>query len=242
MPRHPPKTTRRGGGPTSVRARRGRRAFTLLEVLIALSILVALAALAGPSLRDWYRRVAFDESCEQLRSGIALASAETRRAGVPSVLAAERTPGGGTELTLARWRPPPAAGDRGPSEIEERDGSPRLIVAELARGFFAVRPAPAADSGEPTTPTEPSAESEPASRLLIAVLMPDGSCVSTPFELHAPGGRRAGVELSVWTSEATVRQIFETPPGKLPPEPAPSGAATGTTTAAELTGEELETP
>src|SRR5262245_60922960 len=64
-----------------------RTAFTLLELLLVMAVLVALAAITYPSLEPMYRQYRMSAAADQLKAGLLHARAQAVEEGRPYVFA-----------------------------------------------------------------------------------------------------------------------------------------------------------
>src|SRR5262245_50934499 len=67
------------------RSSSSRRAFTLLEVMLVMGILVAVAAIAWPSITRAYESVRLRKAADQVQAGLARARVEAMSSGVTQV-------------------------------------------------------------------------------------------------------------------------------------------------------------
>jgi len=65
-----------------------RRALTILEVLVAVALLVAMTSLTIPTLARWIRPIVFEEAAARVESAARLAASEARRTDEPMALVA----------------------------------------------------------------------------------------------------------------------------------------------------------
>jgi type II secretory pathway pseudopilin PulG len=198
---------------------RGRRgAFSLVEVVIALAILVAIASLVLPSLVARTSGRAEREAIEMTRAACSRASSESQRAGVPVLLAAVS---GRDHVRLVGSRV--ERGDDETGVVRE------LFSIDLPAGMTIAMPG-ALDGGGATSPgamkptrTSDAAGDEggmpvPGARVTLTLAFPDGRCAGGDFDLVTSGTKRARFSLSEWTSTVRVRTINTSPPGDKPAE------------------------
>jgi prepilin-type N-terminal cleavage/methylation domain-containing protein len=147
--------------------RNGRRAYTLLEVLIALVLLVCIASLALPSMLGMGERMSFDQSCEQVRAWTLLARAEAQVRGELLELAESHAGTGPSVLMLRR------ASDRDdPSEPGAQAW--RRVLGELGPGLRASRTRPVREE-LPTTPAEDAQREDTPRDERLLLIRPDGT-------------------------------------------------------------------
>jgi len=216
----------------------GRRAFTLIEVVIAIAILLAIAALVLPSMLERTRGRAEREAVEIAKAACSRASSESQRRGVPILLAAV------SETDHVRL-----VGSRVETGDDESGVVRELFSIDLPGGMTitgpgakapeAMQPAGGADSRAfGATPSEESGVARAGARTTLTLAFPDGRCAGGQFDLVTSATRRTRFSLSEWTSNVRVRTIDTTPsadsPGKTSADEAagrgPEGEAPSTST------------
>ena len=187
---------------------RSPRAFTLVELMVALALAVALAAVVVPVSLSWLPAAALDEAPARIESALALARAEAQRRGVVIEVVAVRTDRGITEIR---------ARDLTTEEAEDDEASAaadgplnETLLAELPEGTTLRRvgseddgsDAPGLEAGADPTP-------EPAPlEMVLAIALPDGRIVvETGSELRVIGAdaRWAALAINGWTGVVTAR-------------------------------------
>ena len=189
----------------------GRRAFSLIEVVIAIAILVAIAALVLPSMLERTRGRAEREAVEIAKAACSRASSESQRRGVPILLAAV------AETDHVRL-----VGSRVETGDDESGVVRELFSIDLPAGMTVT--SPGARPPEPTppsggsesrafgaTPSEESAVTRAGARTTLTLAFPDGRCAGGRFDLVMSPTRRTRFSLSEWTSNVRVRTIDTTP-------------------------------
>lgn len=173
-----------------------RNGFTLLEVVIALALLVAVSAVTLPMLFARSGRTAWAEARAQIESGVHLAQADARLEGRP--FRVEADPGDPCVLRLA---PIP--------EADEFETGAKAGTAPGERRFLAALPEACELSagGE----SEEHAQGAPASKdadgpVLIGWVLPDGGFVQAPDARLALDERAATVNIERWTGRVTLRE------------------------------------
>ncbi|MFO0833988.1 MAG: prepilin-type N-terminal cleavage/methylation domain-containing protein [Phycisphaerales bacterium] len=194
----------------------GRRAFTLIEVVIAIAILLAIAALVLPSMLERTRGRAEREAVEIAKAACSRASSESQRRGVPILLAAV------SEIDHVRL-----VGSRVDTGDDESGIVRELFSIDLPGGMTITGPgAKASESTPPTggseshafgaTPIEESGVTRAGARTTLTLAFPDGRCAGGQFDLVTSATRRTRFSLSEWTSNVRVRTIDTTPSADLP--------------------------
>jgi type II secretory pathway pseudopilin PulG len=175
-----------------------RRALTLLELLLALSLLLAIWALVLPLAADSLRDRTFDAGAEMLHDQLLLARAHAGATGRPVEIGYEPST---STIDAAYFRP-----DAGAETDGERGLSPKGTV-----------PLRSSDEGDDEIPAQWAAtrlpdglsisgfeeDEAPPSAMRLAVFMPDGSALfSRPVWLGDGHGRKVKFSLNPWTGLA----------------------------------------
>lgn len=195
-------------------------AFSIIEVLIALSIVIAIAAIAMPNLVGMSKTVRMQEAGRIVEDAVAEARTEAQKRGVAIRLHAETTPDGRTVLVgkaasvhdvmnerlfAGEERNAPASTVPGPFGI-----SHALVWAPLPEGcsLDTESPADAEPKGEANPGWEPNDEQKTNLPKWLWVVLPDGA-VSSEHQstLKGPGDRRASLVVNRWTGSVRVREL-----------------------------------
>lgn len=214
-------------------SRRAPRAFTLIEVTIALAIALALSALTLPALGRWLRDGAFRESCRRVESGLEVCRAESVRRGVAVAALGRARADGSWVIELSpldgQAEPDGDAGDIGSETTSQTGtGSARLpsvggqgsvglagsaspvvrrVVAVLDPGMsFSPGVADSAgEAGHDSTHLSPV-------EIVLAVFLPDGSALAeSGTALQDPHGAAAELRVNSWTGAATMTALSRAP-------------------------------
>jgi prepilin-type N-terminal cleavage/methylation domain-containing protein len=173
-----------------------RRAFSLLEVLIAIAVVAAIAGVVFANLSGWTARSRFEAAIRQVESVVALVRADAMREGrALTLVAAERD---------GAWR----------LEVEEfgdeaaEEGADRRVVMELPSGVrvSAARPRPVEERLFAPAVEADAAPVEPE-RVDVCVLLPDGSAWGEVKYVIGPGERLGEMRVSAWTGAARVTEV-----------------------------------
>jgi type II secretory pathway pseudopilin PulG len=204
-----------------------RRGVTLLELLLAIALLLAMGALVMPALFDRLGERAFESSAEIVRSQLLLARAHAQTTGEPievwfasdpsRVVARRFDPetamlespddGGGPGPGTARSELP-----SGPEEDEGAALDPLLLPEPwadrpLADGVWITDRQEDVAEGTTEAPSLVAADERPQS-IRIALFMPDGSAVlADPVWFADEHGRRGRLTVNRWTGLASFEQI-----------------------------------
>lgn len=168
---------------------RGGRAFTLVELLVAIVLVIVIGAIALPVAMGFGARAVFGEACERVRIAGALARSEAIRRGFVVEAVAEEFRGG--------WRIV-AVEARGESGDDAAGTAWREVLAELPAGCSVV----IAGSGQGAT------DDPEAGTVLIARIRPGGAAAGMPgVRIAGPSGLWAGLTVNGWTGVFEVGAI-----------------------------------
>jgi type II secretory pathway pseudopilin PulG len=216
------------------------RAFTLLELLIAVGLVVALGALALPALWAGGRieGARLESASGQLSAVIARCRAEAQRSGRPLALLYD--PGEGARPALVVRSVLDAPGD-------ERRGSGGVLAAiereEFPAGLTVSLVRPESGNGdargvEPSGGIPAGGGAPQGEEVRLAVFMPDGSAVvAGPAYVYAGRAPERAYEVSIarWGASAEVRAI-DLRPAPEDGSPAPPRAAGPAAGASRMAG------
>lgn len=184
--------------------RRAARGFTLIEIVLALGILVAIASLGVPPLLRTFDERAFESASQRLEASLWTLAATAADEGVPRSVWIESDAAGGLTLRSVRIEAGRIFAEV-PGQAGEDPGGPSgRIELELPRDWRVEPEDPEADeAAEDVVSGSPS-------RRIIAVFLPDGSAYSSGSPVVLAGRERGGVSPAVrltvnrWTSRAAV--------------------------------------
>jgi type II secretory pathway pseudopilin PulG len=165
----------RGG--SALRGAPSRAAFTLMEVVLVLCLIIVLATVAAISLSGWNREAAFEDGVSHFESALRLARAEAARLGLRLRLAFD--PNGGAVI-LYEPRPLEA-----PEEFEEYAGCTWGNVLDDCAVRVSQCQLTGSSAYRPVGKNEPGRDSAFASAVPMDSLTfyPDGSSDSALVEL-----------------------------------------------------------
>lgn len=195
--------------------------FSIIEVLIALSIVVAIGALAMPNLVGMSKTVRMQEAGRIVEDAVAEARTEAQRRGVAIRLHAETTPDGRTILVgkaasvhdVVRERL--GGGEESKTSTSAVPGpfgvNQALVWAQLPEGCSLDTDAVTSDSdlnAGASQGWEPSDAQKANLPKWLWVVLPDGA-VSSEHQstLKGPGSRRAALVVNRWTGSVRVREL-----------------------------------
>lgn len=195
--------------------RRGAaRAFTLIEVVIALGLVLLLGGLALPTLIGLTSGASLSESESRVESVAAICRAEAMRRGQVIELAARENADGVTVLLGRRADSAPVsgAGDAPDGDGAASDPWPAFLVEELPRGCAVIEDVAerestgrAEDGGRAGPGAEDGGSAAPRKEVLIAAFLPSGAAaVRGATKLRAKDGREASIGVNSWTGTVRV--------------------------------------
>ncbi|MGQ0626939.1 MAG: pilus assembly FimT family protein [Phycisphaerales bacterium] len=207
-----------------------RRAFTLWELLVALSLLLLIGAVVVPVGHTWFRSAQFEEARMQLESALASARSEAQRDSCPVRIEVRSGTDGichVVKISLQSTEGPRAAGSL-PFPVStqtspdvamaaEADDARTETVATLPRSVVVsassdVPSAGAESEGETGTVEQVSSgmtsPEGAAAPFALATFMPDGEAVScSAFLLTSSQGRAVRITIDGWTGRVRVESV-----------------------------------
>lgn len=195
--------------------------FSIIEVLIALSIVIAIAALAMPNLVGMSKTVRMQEAGRIVEDAVAEARTEAQKRGVAIRLHAETTPDGRTVLVGKAASVHDVMNERlfGGNESKGAAStvpgpfgiSQALVWATLPEGCSLDTESSSGESepkAEANQGWEPNDEQKANLPKWLWVVLPDGA-VSSEHQstLKGPGDRRASLVVNRWTGSVRVREL-----------------------------------
>jgi prepilin-type N-terminal cleavage/methylation domain-containing protein len=168
-----------------------RRAFTLLELLVAIGLVLMLAGLSLPALWGRLDGSRIDLASRLVGAAVVAARAESQRSGAPIELVAVMTPDGDA-LVIREVRVQAAAPEA--SKGVAPDIHPWGVLPDGVR----VSLRPPATAEEPGTPA-----AAPDGPRRIGVFVPDGSVVAKDPIYLCAGETALHVQLNRWTGGIT---------------------------------------
>lgn len=193
-----------------------RRAFTLIEVLISLAILVALTGLLWPATQGWMDSARFRETAAQLPGVLASVRADVRRDGIPCRVVARST--GGVETLMVERIESVAKPDEAerPQAASASTGSKGRKVMELPSGCAIVRATSDGASQEQGREGDEARRDEvdAGDGVTLVVFLPDGSAISAEeVSFTGSGGRSIPLIFDRWTGRARLGAQGASAPG-----------------------------
>ena len=192
------------------------RAFTLLELLIAMAIVIALAGLIAPIGLARLTSAEFEQSRYTLETTLMLARAEAMRSGEPVTVLVGGPAAGPSRLFAGKlgvetsgvglteeMKQAPAPGP----VMEETDlpGAVRLVFDDPS-----VEPGKGSESEPASDSKSPAADqtTESTSRAAVVVFLPDGRASGVrPCWMMDGAGSAAAVTINSWTGAVSVARV-----------------------------------
>ena len=206
--------------PSHARTPRGSAGFTLIEVMIALLLVIALATVVWASLAPMRDRVAMDEACSMVAAGIdqsrSLAASSNQVLEVRASIEAKalEIQARAVGVGVGEVEDDAARGD------EER---PWTVLVRIVGSF--AREDPMADPASEPMETPVTKDGEPEF-VSIGMVLPDGSMVAgVPLRLKDTEGRWTVVRVGTWMTRLEVEAAPETSGEKTDSEATDSEAA-----------------
>lgn len=195
--------------------------FSILEVLIALSIVIAIAALAMPNLVGLSKTVRMQEAGRIVEDAVAEARTEAQKRGVAIRLHAETMSDGRTVLVGKAASVHEVVNEGGQDELGSKDApettlgmsrfGPVLVWAKLPEGCT-LDTESGTEEVEPlqeaTQSWEPTADQKANLPKWLWVVLPDGAVSSEHAStLKGPGERRVSLVVNRWTGSVRMRDV-----------------------------------
>jgi type II secretory pathway pseudopilin PulG len=219
-----------------------RRGVTLLELLLAIALLLALGALVLPALFDRLTERAFESSAEIVRSQLLLARAHAQVTGEPIEVLFETDPARVAARRFDVGLVDPERGGSAPGEenlddepfevtsLDQEQAPETLRIGEpwaervLPDGVWIADRSGLAEEGSGGYGAEAgfraagddrieSERDEALRRIRLALFMPDGSAVlAEPVWIRDEHGRRGRLTVNHWTGLPSFERVMETVP------------------------------
>lgn len=213
-----------------------RRSLTLLELLLAIGLLLAMAALVFPTVVKGFGERAFESSAEIARNQLLLARAHAQAAGQPvevtyysppSRVEARLFRAGLRDIEQGQYRQAVGSADDGLNDellFGDEESDPEALIPEgwasrhLADGVWITdRPpgrASGFDEGEIAAVEgdrqPPDGLSEPPRRIRLAVFLPDGSALlGEPAWIGDADGRLGKLQVNPWTGLPSFQRLVQ---------------------------------
>lgn len=181
-------------------ARSGRAGFTLIEVMIALGLVLALSVLAWASLSPLRDRVAMDEATAMVADGVE--QARSMAASSNQVLEV-RASIEATTLEIQARSIAPAPKDEDRASTQEGQERPWSVLVRIVGSF--AREDPLGDGTDEDAARMPTLVDGEPEYVSIGMALPDGSMVAgVPLRLKDSDGRWSIVRVGTWTTRVEV--------------------------------------
>ncbi|MBX3358757.1 MAG: type II secretion system protein [Phycisphaeraceae bacterium] len=178
------------------RQRGGGRAFTVIELVIAIALAVGLGAVVVPMTVSRMREAAYREGVERVGTAVMLGRAEAQRRGVIIEVRAGVSGDGSGLISLSE-----VAGEAAGSEEAEGPNVGRVIgePVELPSGVTV---------GRERDPAGLEAE-----EIVLTICLPDGRLIPSveSVVLAGAGGRRGRIGINAWTGVSRVDAVAAGP-------------------------------
>lgn len=188
------------------------RAFTIVEVLIALAIVGMLAAIVAAPMFSHMRGAEVEGAAARLQTALSDAQTEARESGRPVTVVAVVTEDGRTGLSTRHVASPDAESTQAKPGMEHAFARATRQV-NLPQGVSIAgadrTPQPMRSIGGMAAPASEDAESQdPAQERTLAVFLPDGSAVvAGPIRVCGKDGRASEVRINPWTGVAALAGV-----------------------------------
>lgn len=194
------------------RQTQGSRAFTVLEVLIALAIIGMLAAIVMIPMTGHMRGAELDGATARVQNALSDAQAEARESGVPVTVVAVIREDGRTGLN-SRAVPAPSSESAAPVPGMEHAFARATRTVDLPQGVtiggIERASQPSRSIGGMAMPASESSIGQASSgERTLAVFLPDGSAVvAGPIRVQGKDGRASDVLVNPWTGIAALASV-----------------------------------
>jgi prepilin-type N-terminal cleavage/methylation domain-containing protein len=183
-----------------------RRAFTLMELLVALALVLLLGGLVVSFSAGSGREAAWDDAPHRLTAAMLQARAEAQRSGQVVLVVAVKRLDGSTDLAWRTLEPDP----------EEESSSFHAGAVTMATSDPIALPAGLSLSepreGQGDDRSGPRGDST-ADETVIALFLPDGRGAARAVNLTDSAGRLARVEVNPWTGRVSLGALGTTGSG-----------------------------
>jgi Tfp pilus assembly protein FimT len=184
------------------------RAFTLVELMVAIAVLIVIAALVLPSLDSLSESSRFKNACDQLSSAASVCRAEAKRTGKPVAVVATMNEDGSQSIMSV-----PLGEVAHLAELEE-DTSVEVdsrVLMVMPKGVSIKADSQQAKSGREEGEREEAALNIEAAdaettQSLIIYWADGGATASAPMVVTGPGGRSAGAKVNSWTGTLSIAE------------------------------------
>lgn len=202
------------------------RAFTLIELMVSIAVLIVIAALVLPSIDSLSESSRFRSACDQLSTVASVCRAEAKRTGKPVAVVATMNEDGRQTIVSVPLGDVAQLEEDTTIEVDSRV----LMVMPAGVSIRAKDSRAAERSSDPVTVAVDEQDQETTQSLII-YWADGGATASTPMVVTGPGGRTAGAKVNSWTGALSISD-----------DPEPEVAAAGTEDDGEEPGEVAEVP
>jgi len=191
-----------------------QRAFSLVEVLVALAVLILLGALVLPTLHGLSDTAEFRETCDQLSSAVSVCRSEAQRRGTPMELVARKESDGRVSL-VGR----PARLDE---SSKEKPHSGQVLLV-LPQGYSINHESAAPEQPDLSVGTSEndapagiaaSTQEDAVPKPLVVFWASGATAKGSGLYLHTRDGRVMGAEINSFTGALRLEQLADGSDGK----------------------------
>jgi type IV fimbrial biogenesis protein FimT len=181
-----------------------RRAFTLVELMVAIAVLIVIAALVLPSMDTISESSKFRSACDQLSSAASVCRAEAKRTGKPVAVVATMNEDGRQTIVSVPLGDVAQLDEDSTVEVDSR-----VLMVMPAGVSVRAREKGASTklaAGQAEDPISVEVEEQDAetTQSLIIYWADGGATASAPMVVTGPGGRTAGAKVNSWTGALSI--------------------------------------
>jgi prepilin-type N-terminal cleavage/methylation domain-containing protein len=167
------------------------RAFTLVELMVAIAVLIVIAALALPSMESLSEASRFRSACDQLSSAASVCRAEAKRTGKPVAVVATMNQDGRQAIVSVPLGDAATLGENSEIEVDSR------VLMVMPPGIaIRAKESVAADRSDRPISVAVDEQDAGTTQSLIIFWADGGATVTTPMVVTGPGGRTAGAKVN----------------------------------------------
>ncbi len=178
-----------------------RRAFTLVELMVAIAVLIVIAALVLPSMDSISESSKFRSACDQLSSAASVCRAEAKRTGKPVAVAATINEEGRQTIVSVPLGDVALLEEDATIEVDSR-----VLMVMPAGVSIRAKDKAVAARAEAEAPITVGVDAQDAetTQSLIIYWADGGATASAPMVVTGPGGRSAGAKVNSWTGALSI--------------------------------------
>jgi prepilin-type N-terminal cleavage/methylation domain-containing protein len=178
-----------------------RRAFTLVELMVAIAVLIVIAALVLPSMDSISESSKFRSACDQLSSAASVCRAEAKRTGKPVAVVATMNEDGRQTIVSVPLGDVALLEEDATIEVDSR-----VLMVMPAGVSIRAREKGASAAADAAAPISVGVDKQDAetTQSLIIYWADGGATASAPMVVTGPGGRSAGAKVNSWTGALSI--------------------------------------